>query len=183
MRVQASGKRELGGAGGFRVSGECWWRRASRRGTQRKRWDYRCHIGVCFNFGGQFRIVWCPLHRWCHVWSILLKLSIHLHPFSLPIYFFSLSFSSDWPDAKWQQFSLNTKPRSHVILTPQVFWLTLPTTGLDSHQPLWQGVTEAPEVSGMKRVGGWKRFLFLISQFGRFNVDLPVFTSLSFLSS
>lgn len=163
MRVQASGKRELGGAGGFRVSGECWWRRASRRGTQRKRWDYRCHIGVCFNFGGQFRIVWCPLHRWCHVWSILLKLSIHLHPFSLPIYFFSLSFSSDWPDAKWQQFSLNKKtpvtcdidPAS-VLAHPAHHWAWLSSASL-------AGSDRSPR--GVRYEEGWRlEEIFIFNQ-------------------
>lgn len=93
MRVQASGKRELGGAGGFRVSGECWWRRASRRGTQRKRWDYRCHIGVCFNFGGQFHIVWSTSLMSCLKYS-----SEALYPSASPFsaYLFLLSFFLLW---------------------------------------------------------------------------------------
>lgn len=36
-----------------------------------------------------------------------------------------LPLSACCPESKWQQLSLNAKPRSHAKLTPQVFWVTL----------------------------------------------------------
>lgn len=134
---------------GLQEGGGSFWR---FRGMWVGDGEERCAVERGGLYGHYVTLVFFNL--WGHFWDVVSLINTHncfkfipspktcIHPYFrssfLPLFILfpspplSLSsappllpLSACCPESKWQQLSLNAKPRSHAKLTPQVFWLTL----------------------------------------------------------